>query len=558
MKLKENIGLILSIIGVILCMTLYGIFIGIPLIIIGIYFLNKKASGKEYDNKIEEKQKQINKIDQKYDEKIKEKETEFKIKKEEKQKQLNEIDQKYDEKVKEKEKQLDEKYKKINEAKINEYNDKIEEKQNQLDAIEQTYSNIERQKKEENKEYDIKIAKKQKQLNKIDETYKKIAQEKEKKIDEEINNKRKGLKTISEKIKEYKDELITLEDELNWQNHGLYEPKYDFMESESYKERLDDVRYEQKQMIKDKTAAICHTEWIIDGDRRAGIAATNLYFKQILRSFNNEAEVIINKVRHSNLEASLKRLQRSYNQLNKIYSKDQVEITEEYYNLKLDELYIAYGYKQKKQEEKEELKEQREREKEEKKIQKQLQREKEKYEDQNYDLEYEISQIQIELEEAAAKEQAKLKEEIERLKRELQENNEKIEEIEEKEISKAGYVYIISNIGSFGENVFKIGVTRRDDPSKRVQELSNASVPFKYDSHLYIFSEDAFALERELHERFETKRVNKVNSRKEFFKITMDDIKQIVEENKENVHGFKEYPDAEEYKDTLKIEQEMY
>ncbi|PAV08044.1 DUF4041 domain-containing protein [Methanosphaera cuniculi] len=558
MKLKENIGLILSIIGVILCMTLYGIFIGIPLIIIGIYFLNKKASGKEYDNKIEEKQKQINKIDQKYDEKIKEKETEFKIKKEEKQKQLNEIDQKYDEKVKEKEKQLDEKYKKINEAKINEYNDKIEEKQNQLDAIEQTYSNIERQKKEENKEYDIKIAEKQKQLNEIDETYKKIAQEKEKKIDEEINNKRKGLKTISEKIKEYKDELITLEDELNWQNHGLYEPKYDFMESESYKERLDDVRYEQKQMIKDKTAAICHTEWIIDGDRRAGIAATNLYFKQILRSFNNEAEVIINKVRHSNLEASLKRLQRSYNQLNKIYSKDQVEITEEYYNLKLDELYIAYGYKQKKQEEKEELKEQREREKEEKKIQKQLQREKEKYEDQNYDLEYEISQIQIELEEAAAKEQAKLKEEIERLKRELQENNEKIEEIEEKEISKAGYVYIISNIGSFGENVFKIGVTRRDDPSKRVQELSNASVPFKYDSHLYIFSEDAFALERELHERFETKRVNKVNSRKEFFKITMDDIKQIVEENKENVHGFKEYPDAEEYKDTLKIEQEMY
>lgn len=104
MKLKENIGLILSIIGVILCMTLYGIFIGIPLIIIGIYFLNKKASGKEYDNKIEEKQKQINKIDQKYDEKIKEKETEFKIKKEEKQKQLNEIDETYKKIAQEKEK----------------------------------------------------------------------------------------------------------------------------------------------------------------------------------------------------------------------------------------------------------------------------------------------------------------------------------------------------------------------------------------------------------------------------------------------------------------------
>lgn len=529
MKLKENIGLILSIIGITLCITLYGIFIGIPLIIIGIYFLNKKSSGKEYDNKIKEKQKQ-----------------------------LKEMDQKYDAKVKEKEKQLDEEYMKINKVKINEYNAKIEEKQKQLDAIDQTYLNIVKQKKEESREYTIKIEEKQKQLDKIDETYNKIAQEKEKKINKEINDKTKGLKTISKKIKEYKDELITLEDELNWQNHGLYESKYDFMESELYKDKLKEVRQEQKEMIKNKDAAICHTNWEIDGDRRAGIAATNSYFKQILRSFNNEAEVIINKVRYSNLEASIKRLQRSYDQLNKIYSRNKVEITEEYYDLKLDELYIAYEYKQKKQEEKEELREQKEREKEEKRIQKQLQKEKEKYEDQNYDLEYEISQIQIELEEAAAKEQAKLKGEIERLKKELQENNEKIEEIEEKEISKAGYVYIISNIGSFGENVFKIGVTRRDDPSKRVQELSNASVPFKYDSHLYIFSEDAFALERELHERFNTKRVNKVNSRKEFFKITMDDIKQIVEENKENVHGFKEYPEAEEYKDTLKIEQEMY
>lgn len=139
------------------------------------------------------------------------------------------------------------------------------------------------------------------------------------------------------------------------------------MESELYKDKLKEVRQEQKEMIKNKDAAICHANWEIDGDRRAGIAATNLYFKQILRSFNNEAEVIINKVRYSNLEASIKRLQRSYDQLNKIYSRNKVEITEEYYDLKFDELYIAYEYEQKKQEEKEELREQKDREKEEKK-----------------------------------------------------------------------------------------------------------------------------------------------------------------------------------------------
>lgn len=115
-------------------------------------------------------------------------------------------------------------------------------------------------------------------------------------------------------------------------------------------------------------------------------------------------------------------------------------------------------------------------------------------------------------------------------------------------------MYILSNIGSFGENVYKIGVTRRDEPQDRVRELSNASVPFKFDSHVFIFSKEAFELEKELHNRFDSKRVNKVNSRKEFFNITFDDVKKIVEENKELVHSFNVKPEAQEYYDTLKIE----
>ena len=148
--------------------------------------------------------------------------------------------------------------------------------------------------------------------------------------------------------------------------------------------------------------------------------------------------------------------------------------------------------------------------------------------------------------------------EIKKLQEALDKNNSEIEKIEEKkQMTGAGYVYIISNIGSFGEEVFKIGVTRRDNPEDRINELSSASVPFRYDSHVFIFSKDAFGLEKELHERFDKQRVNKVNTRKEFFRISMDDVKQIVEENKGAVHSFVEKPDAEEYYETLMLEEKM-
>ena len=105
--------------------------------------------------------------------------------------------------------------------------------------------------------------------------------------------------------------------------------------------------------------------------------------------------------------------------------------------------------------------------------------------------------------------------------------------------------------------MYKSLMTRRDNPENRIRELSSASVPFRYDAHVFIFSKDAYALEKNLHNRFDKKRVNKINMRKEFFRISMDDVKQIVEENKGAVHSFVEHPDAEEYYDTLKIEKTM-
>ena len=122
--------------------------------------------------------------------------------------------------------------------------------------------------------------------------------------------------------------------------------------------------------------------------------------------------------------------------------------------------------------------------------------------------------------------------------------------------TKTGYVYVISNIGSFGKDVYKIGMTRRLDPMERVLELSNASVPFPFDVHTFIYSEDAPALEADLHRRFDAKKVNSINYRKEYFHVTLDEIKAALEEKGVDAQ-FVDEPDAFQYRESLVKEQQQ-
>ncbi len=116
--------------------------------------------------------------------------------------------------------------------------------------------------------------------------------------------------------------------------------------------------------------------------------------------------------------------------------------------------------------------------------------------------------------------------------------------------TKAGYVYVISNIGSFGENVYKIVMTRRLDPMDRVRELGGASVPFRYDVHAIIFSDNAPEFEASLHKTFSHRRVNKINERKEFFKVTLGEIKEVVNQNHNAVIEFTMVAEAQEFRET--------
>lgn len=135
---------------------------------------------------------------------------------------------------------------------------------------------------------------------------------------------------------------------------------------------------------------------------------------------------------------------------------------------------------------------------------------------------------------------------ITELENQLNDINEKKEEIINLQNGKAGYVYVISNLGSFGDDVFKIGMTRRLDPQDRINELGNASVPFKFDVHSFIFSEDAVKLESDLHQALNDKRLNKINLRKEFFKVSLDEIEKTVYEYDSNAE-FNRTMQAEQY-----------
>lgn len=215
---------------------------------------------------------------------------------------------------------------------------------------------------------------------------------------------------------------------------------------------------------------------------------------------------------------------------------------------------IEYKYYIKRQQEKEEqqaIKERMQQEKEEKRLldaeRKKLDREESKY---KTEMERNEELLKTETDDVKI---LQLQQRLQELQNQLEEVELKKEEVTSLSMGKAGYVYIISNLGSFGENTFKIGMTRRLEPQQRVDELGSASVPFKFDVHALIFSDDAVGLENTLHKRLSELRINKVNFRKEFFRVDIDTLETLVEAIDPTAE-FTKTMYAEEYQQTLAIE----
>jgi hypothetical protein len=163
-----------------------------------------------------------------------------------------------------------------------------------------------------------------------------------------------------------------------------------------------------------------------------------------------------------------------------------------------------------------------------------------------------IAELQARMDAAAASEKAQYEAKLREYEEQLAAVQKDKEEVAFREQStRAGYVYIISNLGSFGEDAYKIGVTRRLEPQERIDELGDASVPFDFDVHAMIFSEDALSLEGALHEHFADRTINKVNPRKEFFRVRLDEIEEVVRTHHNKVVEFTRLAKAEDYRLTL-------
>ena len=313
---------------------------------------------------------------------------------------------------------------------------------------------------------------------------------------------------------------------------GTYSFHYHYEDSQKFQKELEEIKDEQKRLVSWEMAVEHTTNWTINGSSRQGEIQMRNTDKLLLRAFNNECDNIIMNVKYSTINSCQEKIKKSYEQLNKFVKSHHCYITEEYLELKLKELELRCGYVTMKQKEKEEQQRIKEQMREEERVRKELEAEEKKVEKEEKHFMNELDKLQKRMKKENEETQALLLKQIEELQSKLSEISEVKADLMNRRLNnKAGYVYIISNVGSFGENVYKIGTTRRLDPQVRVDELSNASVPFKFDVHAMIFSDDAFDLENKLHQMFDNNRINKVNKHKEFFNVTLEEIEKAVKEN---------------------------
>lgn len=293
---------------------------------------------------------------------------------------------------------------------------------------------------------------------------------------------------------------------------------------------------------------------VVGNSRKQGEIMTRRYINLTLRAFNGECDSLISKVRWNNVKRFEERIKKAFNAINKLGKSNNTFLTDKYLKLKLDELHLVYELAHKKYQEKEEAREIRAQQREEQRAQRE-------FEKARKDAEMEEKRYQKALEKAkkdlglvSGEKLDELNSQIAQLEQNLKEANEAKERaISRAQETKSGHVYIISNLGSFGENVYKIGMTRRLEPMDRVKELGDASVPFTFDLHAMIFSENAPELENLLHKEFDDRRIHKVNYRKEYFNVTLDEIEQVIKDKYEKEVDFIKVSEAQQFRETQSI-----
>ena len=361
-------------------------------------------------------------------------------------------------------------------------------------------------------------------------------------LERERVNAAQQVDQVRAQLDELRREVVVTADEAVLQEVGVYEYRHPLTDAVAYQAELARLKDAIKTATrKDGGAVLATTTWHVNGSLPQGRAMVRDISKLILRAYNAEADNLVRGLKPYKLTSSIDRLEKVAVTIAKLGRAMDIHISDPYHQLRIRELELTADYLEHQAEQKEREREEKERLREERRAQQEMERERAR-------LEKERRHYANALEALVAKGD---KEAASRLEEQLADIDQKIEDVDYRAANiRAGYVYVISNIGSFGESIIKIGMTRRLEPMDRVRELGDASVPFRFDVHALFFSDDAVGIEASLHERLADRRVNRVNLRREFFYATPAEVKQHLTDLAGELLSYEEFPEALEYRQT--------
>ena len=370
-------------------------------------------------------------------------------------------------------------------------------------------------------------------------------------LDEDIASAHKALHATTAELSRAQDavrqaqaDVIDLRNAHALQSEGLYDFSHPAENSASLAERLASVRAQIKEMLRSKQATSAASGFTFNGSEAKGRKFVEDMSKMMLRAYNAEAENCVVAVRAGNLKVALERLGKAREQIRKLGTLISLDIRDAYHRSRVEEIELAARHLEAVKMEKERDREEKERLREERKAQQELEREREK-------LQKELNHYRSVLSALEARGDA---EGASRILASIQATENELSQVDFRAANiRAGYVYVISNIGALGDDVVKIGMTRRLDPMDRINELGDASVPFRFDVHALFFSTDAVGIETMLHQHFSEVRLNRINLRREFFRTRPQDVLEVLKQHQVEIVEFTLEAPAEEYRLSLDI-----
>jgi len=335
-------------------------------------------------------------------------------------------------------------------------------------------------------------------------------------------------------------DVISLDDERILQDAGVYRYHHPLENAVAYRDRLASIAFRIAEVIKVDGAIEKSNRFTFDGSLAKGNAMTADLARLMLRAYNAEAENVVRSLRAGNTVTAIKRLDAARVAIAKLGRMMEMRIADEFHRMRLEEIELTADYQMKKEEEREAARAERERLREERKVEMELAAARESLEKERSHILTVIEKVR-----ALGSSDPALEQKLADIDSAITLNDYRAANI------RAGYVYVISNRGAFGAHVVKIGLTRRLAPLERIDELGDASVPFRFDVHAIFFSEDAVSLENELHAHFATRRVNWANNRKEFFFASPTEVRTLLSEKLGNLLEFAEHVESADYLQSL-------